>query len=379
MMCPERIPIAATRNLSVIMPGLVPGTHVFRATKQGVGGRDKPGHDALGDRVQTKPALAYLLVLLLLAPSATFAAGRIDIPIKQTVLTDGTIRYSIPIAIGGSSPIDIMLDSGSTGLRMLPGAAPDSAHAASNQPSVYGYGSGVRLNGVVAKVPVGIGGASAPISVQLVRTIDCFPSSPKCPASRLSQAEYGIGGDGLPGQGFRGIAGVGLATGPVGNPLTEIGAHSWIISLPRPGQPDLGKLIIDPAPSELSGYLMLPISAAGGFHDGVSGCFIIEKSQKNICGWILLDTGAPGIHIGSGNAADTGGWARDDAIRIVFRNGQGGEVAGKFMAGAGPPSRISTGLDPKLAQPSIAAGTVPYFLFSVFYDAGQNRIGFKPR
>jgi hypothetical protein len=38
------------------MPGLVPGTHVFRATKQGVGGRDKPGHDALGDSMQTKPA-----------------------------------------------------------------------------------------------------------------------------------------------------------------------------------------------------------------------------------------------------------------------------------------------------------------------------------
>jgi hypothetical protein len=50
-----------THNLSVVMPGtrvrpmagpginLVPGTYVFRATKQGVGGRDKPGHDALGD------------------------------------------------------------------------------------------------------------------------------------------------------------------------------------------------------------------------------------------------------------------------------------------------------------------------------------------
>jgi hypothetical protein len=30
-------------NLSVVMPGLVPGTHVFRATKQGVCGRDTPG------------------------------------------------------------------------------------------------------------------------------------------------------------------------------------------------------------------------------------------------------------------------------------------------------------------------------------------------
>jgi hypothetical protein len=43
----ELVPVAWTHNLSVVMPGLVPGIHVFRATKQDVGGRDKPGHDEL--------------------------------------------------------------------------------------------------------------------------------------------------------------------------------------------------------------------------------------------------------------------------------------------------------------------------------------------
>jgi hypothetical protein len=59
------IPVGTMHNLSVVMPGLVPGTHAFRATKQGVGGRDiraftpvfrrfsrragYAGHDALGD------------------------------------------------------------------------------------------------------------------------------------------------------------------------------------------------------------------------------------------------------------------------------------------------------------------------------------------
>jgi hypothetical protein len=28
------------------MPGLVPGIHVFVCSKQGVDGRDEPGHDA---------------------------------------------------------------------------------------------------------------------------------------------------------------------------------------------------------------------------------------------------------------------------------------------------------------------------------------------
>jgi hypothetical protein len=52
----EWISVALTHNLAVVMPGLVPGTHVFRATKQGVVGRDKPGHDALGNSMQTTPA-----------------------------------------------------------------------------------------------------------------------------------------------------------------------------------------------------------------------------------------------------------------------------------------------------------------------------------
>ena len=38
----ELIPVASTHNLSVVMPGLVPGTHVFRATMQGVGDRAWP-------------------------------------------------------------------------------------------------------------------------------------------------------------------------------------------------------------------------------------------------------------------------------------------------------------------------------------------------
>jgi hypothetical protein len=32
-------------HMKLVMPGLVPGIHVFAATKQDVDGRDKPGHD----------------------------------------------------------------------------------------------------------------------------------------------------------------------------------------------------------------------------------------------------------------------------------------------------------------------------------------------
>jgi len=35
-------------NVSIVMPGLVPGIHDFIAEKQDVDGRDKPGHDNVG-------------------------------------------------------------------------------------------------------------------------------------------------------------------------------------------------------------------------------------------------------------------------------------------------------------------------------------------
>jgi hypothetical protein len=45
-----------THNPSVVMLGLVPGIRVLRATSEGVDGRDKPGHDGLGDSTQTEDA-----------------------------------------------------------------------------------------------------------------------------------------------------------------------------------------------------------------------------------------------------------------------------------------------------------------------------------
>ena len=42
----ERLNVMVCLNVrGFVMPGLVPGIHVFGAAKQDVDGRDKPGHD----------------------------------------------------------------------------------------------------------------------------------------------------------------------------------------------------------------------------------------------------------------------------------------------------------------------------------------------
>jgi hypothetical protein len=334
---------------------------------------------------------ASILGLLLVSPSVAFAAERIEVPIHQRVLSDGNIRYFVNVSVAGSRPIAAMVDTGSTGLRILPNVVPNSAFASiSDQASVYGYGSGVRLNGVVATLGASLGPLSGtePIPVQLVRTVDCFPKQPRCNASRMSPGDYRIGGDGLPKEGFEAILGNGMGSGPVDNPLRRLGAQTWIVILPRPGGGHPGALILNPDASESAGFTLFPtehrlknLSGGAVFHDGIPGCLVIEKSGKRICGSTLLDTGAPGISISSHNPADRGGWTKGDRFAIAFKNRQGGEVQANFQAGAGRPSQFtaSAPADASQSETHISAGTVPYFLFSVFYDDQRQLIGLRRR
>jgi hypothetical protein len=331
---------------------------------------------------------------LAVVPVGSYAAGaaeRVEVPLHQTVLSDGNIRYSVDVSMAGSRPIPAMVDTGSTGLRILSRAVTDTDFASvSDQRSVYGYGSGVRLNGVVATLRAGLGhlAGQAPIPVQLVRTVDCFPKRPHCPASRLSQADYRIGGDGLPKEGFDAILGIAMGTGPVDNPLRRLGTEMWIVVLPRPGEDRPGKLILNPDAGERAGYTWFPtehllkdLPGGAEFHDAIPGCLVIKKSGKRICGPTLLDTGAPEISINSSDPADRNGWIKGDRFAIIFRNRQGGEVQAGFQAGAGGPSRFSTSApqDTNERETHISAGTLPYFLFSVFYDDQRHLVGLKLR
>src|SRR4051812_12156559 len=60
----------------VVMPGLVPGIHVFRVTAKLVDGRDKPGHDdAVARNARSLLPLALDLVLFLLVHLANLGIG----------------------------------------------------------------------------------------------------------------------------------------------------------------------------------------------------------------------------------------------------------------------------------------------------------------
>jgi hypothetical protein len=79
------------------------------------------------------------------------------------------------------------------------------------------------------------------------------------PASRVSAADYRISGDGPAGrQGFGVILGVSMGNGDAVNPLAHIGAYSWIVVLPRPGEAQPGTLIVTPDSGDQTGYALFP-------------------------------------------------------------------------------------------------------------------------
>ena len=235
--------------------------------------------------------------------------ARVEVPISQRRLSDGTIRYSVPVRVGGGRIIDAMLDTGSFGLRVMHGVVSPERYQPTPDVRRYHFASGVVLEGRLARAEIAIGDAKtdAPVVIQIVRSVTCAALKPDCPAARLDAADYRIGGDGLPREGFKAILGLSMRAPPVSspalNPLDFIGDRRWIIVLPRPDDTAPGKLIINPGADEVEGFQTFPVllhpfsdTDSGGRalrESQMPGCLDAQAPDQDDCQPVLMDTGAP--------------------------------------------------------------------------------------
>ena len=305
------------------------------------------------------------LLILALAGAPALAHARTVIPIHARTLSDGVRRYSVPLSIDGQT-VETALDTGSTGLRLLPanGGAP-----ARGRKVRYLFSGGVELEGTEAPADVGFGEMRGPVDVQRVSKIGCAPGRPDCAAS-LGLEDYGFEGDGLPGQGFRAILGLSLAAGPKDHPLRRLGAGRWIVSLPT-GVAD-GELVIDPTDDEVAGFVLLPMKSnlawrSDGAHDAVDGCLQPPGAERKACGPVLLDTGAAGATVVNAGG-DEDAWTAGAALSFP-----GANLAPVALA------HVAAGRGADLPRPTILAGAQPYLAFDVLYDPERRMIGLRPR
>ena len=341
-----------------------------------------------------RPVARAALVLALMSgatePSGAAGQGRVEIPIRQTTISDGTIRYSVPVSIGGGQPIDAMLDTGSFGLRVLATALRPDQYASTDTERRYPYGSGAVLRGPIATAIVALGSAStaSPIGIQVVTSVGCASERPHCPVSKIPAHQYGIGGDGFAGEGFKAILGVSLRRAPAAtganNPLADVVDSSWIINLPRPGEAAPGNLILDPAPEEAAGFTAFQLQPqAGETGDGAGwmdarlpGC-LKQGDARPVCAPTLLDSGAPGVVIMTQDVSSPSSIATGVPASLSFSEGAS-DVSAAFVTGSDPATTIKRS-PPRQFGPRIMAGSVPFYAFSVLYDAKHGTIGLKSR
>lgn len=326
-----------------------------------------------------------------LAATSVAVQAREVLPIHQTVLQKRAAPphpiYGMPVRIG-STLVETGLDTGSIGLRVLPGTLKPADATSTGTPETYAYGSGVRLTGTVAKARMALGDRAGEGRLQLINRVDCIESKPTCPASQVgSQENYGLMGQGIPRAGYRAIAGLRLAqpksAQAPGNPVAEIGGGRYVIDLPRRGEA-LGQLVLDPQLGEIGGFVALP-DAATAFGEPappntVPGCLIDRGGGREVCGSILFDTGAPGIHVSlpQGRFED---WPVGTPARLVLGDGHGRPLAIEdFVAGPIHYGHVGGGAPrPDLSRPFISVGVTPFLAFSVLYDTLRPGLAVRPR
>ncbi|WP_370369572.1 hypothetical protein [Catenulispora sp. GP43] len=132
-------------------------------------------------------------------PAALAEPGAGSIPFSVAD-PDTAPRPVVTVAIGGV-PLLLLLDTGSTGIRVAGDKIPAGAVAVTGAAAAYGYGSGIQLHGDRADADVAIGDFhTGPLPIELVRSTDCFADKPDCPAAHgVKPAMFGGVLDGIMG------------------------------------------------------------------------------------------------------------------------------------------------------------------------------------
>ena len=182
-------------------------------------------------------AAAIGLVGGVLATSSAVAAVP-SAPAAPAVPASGSIPFSVAdpdtaprpvvtVAIGGV-PLLLLLDTGSTGIRVAADKIPDKAVAVTGAAAAYGYGSGIQLHGDQADADVAIGeGHTGPLPIELVRSTDCLADKPDCPAAHgVKPAMFGGVLDGIMGVSAEEIS---VAKGPI-----RFGLEAGTVGFPVP-------------------------------------------------------------------------------------------------------------------------------------------------
>ncbi|WP_419808119.1 hypothetical protein [Sphingomonas sp.] len=307
--------------------------------------------------------IALLALALLPAPAL---AQRAELPVREVDLPNGDRRFAMTLRIDGR-PVEVGIDTGSTGLRVLPRGLWPTGTAARGPTVTYSYGAGTAFSGHAVSVAVGAGDIGGTIKVMRIEAVGCTAARLDCPVAHADLTSYGVQGDGIAGQGFAAILGIRVQHDQVDNPFLQLGVRRWIVELPTSAA-RTGRIVLNPTDAEVADFARIAVDANG------TTPVCLEGPQK-ICARGFFDSGAAGLRViradpfrpwPNGTAATITIGTDAAAQRMTVTIGRRDEASALLYAPGGAETRLSLGF-------------APYFHWSVLYDADAHQIGLKPR
>src|ERR1700733_5332549 len=240
--------------------------------------------------------------------SAASATARLSATVPVTVLggqgSSQGARPTVEVRVGNSNPVPVLLDTGSSGLRIFNTAVntgTGSGVTLTSQPSNITYSGGHRFTGVVANAVVTIGSSATqvPVSFAYVEQAFCIASKPTCPAS-----------GGIPGfeqSGAYGILGIGTQSSGGGMVSPILGlpgslAKKWSLHLAgASGTLMLGATLIGAGSAATIPMRQIGSSAGSALWADSSLPLCLSVGQTNACVRGLFDSGTYTMQ-GSGSA-----------------------------------------------------------------------------
>jgi hypothetical protein len=332
---------------------------------------------------------AFLIVACACTAQPSLETGNNGIvPLRIDHLAGGAWRYTAEVQIGDAPPFEAFVDTGSEGLRVLPGLIDDSAYDDIDDVLVsYSYHSGLALQGVVARGRVTLGGlTTSAIPIMRIRDVGCTYLVPDCDAAGKSASDYLAFG-------YRAILGIGMRNTPgnagIANPIVQLDGHpAFAVHSPDYGG-TAGTLQIAPPSAEVARYHTVMLAAlAGGeaLADGsptwddrtVPTCITDVTSNTGTCAGGILDTGASISYVLDPAFVGTSSqWPSGHEVAVQIGN----LGTYDFTISATPIPGIDdvrTEPLPVGTSPLINLGTALFFHYDALFDQAEGRIGLAP-
>ena len=240
-------------------------------------------------------AAAVTSVALIAArPEPPASPPPIVVPLHVGHTSSGSLRLGIDVTIGGRTS-RVLLDSGSSGLRILAAAVPDGAARRTGRPARATYVNGLVAEGEEALAQVSIGTAPpSEIAFEIVDQTHCVPGAPSCASFATINQVFTMYA------GVLGIASISRTDRCCANPLLALSdgiGRRFIVHSDIAGP----TLTLNPDAAALRGFTMVDVPLG----TRPTACIHVSGSvPKHTCGPLAFDTGSTMTLILGSDVAD---------------------------------------------------------------------------